>query len=184
MFVGDVLEEWKTIDYKLIQEHGHELLRFVGDQPGEGRGVGRVSHSVPSLVVVPSELPGWDETVLRIQAGYREMTGSLKNLSWSVDESEELYKKEGLWQRKFPDLPGKLLKLMSSPSWGWFVACWPKEDNLVGSNDRDLHRISALLDRLAQLSTSVVRDAGMSTPVFFAPDDWMQFQEDSLGPKN
>ena len=111
------------------------------------------------------------------------MTGSLKNLSWSVDESEELYKKGGIWQRKFPDLPGKLLKLMSSPSWGWFVACWPKEDNLVGSNDRDLHRISALLGQLAHLSTSVVRDVEMSTPVYFAPENWTEFQEDSAWAK-
>ena len=63
------------------------------------------------------------------------------------------------------------------------MACWPKEDNLVGSNDKDLPRVNALLDRFAQLSTSEVRDAEMSTPVIFAPDNWLPFQDDSAWAK-
>ena len=55
----------KTIDYQIIQQHMQELLRFVRKQTSAEQNVGRVSHSVPSLVVVPSELPGWDETVLK-----------------------------------------------------------------------------------------------------------------------
>ena len=80
-------------------------------------------------------------------------------------------------------MPWKLLKLMSSPSWGWFVAEWPKEDNIVGTNDRDLKRITALLDQLAHLSTSLVRDVEISTPVYFAPENWTAFEEDSVWAK-
>ena len=55
---------------------------------------------------------------------------------------------------------------------------------MVGTNDRDLNRITALLDQLAHLSTSPVRDVEISTPVYFAPEDWTAFSgEDTAGAK-
>ena len=48
--------EWSTADYRIIQQHKEKLLEFV-EQP-----VG-TSHSVSSLVVVPSDRSKWNETV-------------------------------------------------------------------------------------------------------------------------
>ena len=72
--------------------------------------VSSASHSVPSLVILQSDRPGWDKIVSKVKPAYEQRVASLKEMSLSTGDSEELHTKASPWQRKFPDLPVKLLR--------------------------------------------------------------------------
>ena len=123
-----------------------------------------MSH--PLIIQQSGECRHWDKTVSRVKPAYEQRVASLKEMSLSTGDSEELHMKASPWQRRLPDLPEKLLQLVSSPSWGWFVAAWPLDDNMVGTNDRDLNRIKALLDQLDRLGTGSEREVETSMPIY------------------
>ena len=79
MLVQDQFDEWNKIDYQIIQQHMHELLKFVGQPRSAEYDVIGVSHDAPSLTVLESsDCQHWDEIVSRVKPAYEKRVAALK----------------------------------------------------------------------------------------------------------
>ena len=65
---------------------------------------GGASHSIPSLVILPSDRPGWDKTVSKAKPAYEQRVDSLKKLSLSTGDSEELHPKTNPFSTEVAEL--------------------------------------------------------------------------------
>ena len=148
--------------------HAHQICEFLDYDPsqlgpvlaGSKPADPRVSPFRPSLVLFPSAMEGWDERIPKAEEEFRVFV----DLLW-VDEVQSERTKKEVWQRKLPRIKPAALDVVGSASWGWFLTWWPKENNLVGGNEKDITRAKQLLRRLEQKPTAP--DGGVGYPVGF-----------------
>ena len=167
------MTEWRDVDYDTLLAHKKKMLKWIGGyngapRPGFAEGMialgnlnwtfrtrfDQISDSRPASTVLRSNKAAPDicEAVTEIEHHLAAMNHE-----------------EGVWQRKWPDLPPKAIVAMRSGEWGEKLYQWPIHPTLEGHGKRDIRKIGELL---VALERSILDAA-----VINAPRAWVNSNE-------